>query len=184
MVKTRRMRRTSGGSSHSYSFGGPVAPGAPYAATVVGSGECNAAYRPGTGLIASDSGLPGMKGGRYEFSGGVTPGGLVVSGGQSIPCERSNPSPLNSGSGLQSGGSAPYETAFLQEQNAGYTQLASGGDDGVIRGAGGSVNMINVPIQGAGISPACVKTGGRRYKKSKKGKKGKKGKKSQKRRHR
>lgn len=164
----RNTRRTVGGDSVGYGFGGSTLPNVNNYGQVNTQQNCNAALRPGTlggQDMAGATGLPGMRGGRYQFAGEVLPNGLVVSGAGSIPCEASRHNPLNAGTTTpttnpisQSGG-----VAFLQETTAGYTQLASPGDAGVGRHSDGTPFMLNVPDGGRlGMSPACVKTGGRR----------------------
>lgn len=160
----RNTRRTVGGDSVGYGFGGQTLPAVNNYGQVNTQQGCNAAVRPGTlggQDMAGATGLPGMRGGRYQFAGEVLPNGLVVSGAGSIPCEASRHNPLNAGTTTpttQSGG-----VAFLEETTAGYTQLGSAGDAGVGRHSDGTPFMLNVPDGGRlGMSAACVKTGGRR----------------------
>ena len=72
--KYTKRRRQSGGDSAAYTFGPAVAPGAPYASSVIPTSACMATPRPGelTGYHpAGSGGLPGFAGGgRRRRQGG------------------------------------------------------------------------------------------------------------------
>ena len=72
--KYTKRRRQSGGDSAAYTFGQAVAPGAPYASTVIPTSACMATPRPGelVGYSAGSGGLPGFAGGgRRRRRGGL-----------------------------------------------------------------------------------------------------------------
>jgi len=118
-----RNRQKGGTGSFAYSFGGPVAPGAPYAAEVVRSPACQQATPPGFLNSVPQHGLPGMYGGRYTNTFEVVgPAGIAVMNPQSIPCEGAPSNPLNqvgpsritelAASTVLPGPGVPYSTAM------------------------------------------------------------------------
>ena len=118
-----RNRQKGGTGSFAYSFGGPVAPGAPYAAEVVRSPACQQATPSGFLNSVPRHGLPGMYGGRYTNTFEVVgPAGIAVMNPQSIPCEGAPSNPLNpvgpsritelAASTVLPGPGVPYSTAL------------------------------------------------------------------------
>ena len=118
-----RNRQKGGTGSFAYSFGGPVAPGAPYAAEVVRSPACQQATPSGFLNSVPRHGLPGMYGGRYTNTFEVVgPAGIALMNPQSIPCEGAPSNPLNpvgpsritelAASTVLPGPGVPYSTAL------------------------------------------------------------------------
>ena len=92
----RRNRQLGGTGSYAYSFGGPVAPGAPYAAEVIRAPACQQATPGGFLNSVPQHGLPGMYGGRYTNTFEVVgSAGIPVMNPQSIGCEGARSNPLN-----------------------------------------------------------------------------------------
>lgn len=91
-----RNRQKGGAESYAYSFGGPVAPGAPYAAEVIRAPACQQATPGGFLNSVPQHGLPGMYGGRYTNTFEVVgSAGIPVMNPQSIGCEGARSNPLN-----------------------------------------------------------------------------------------
>jgi hypothetical protein len=190
-------RQRGGNLGHTYSFGGPITPGAPIGNTaeVIPQSSCLATPRfgevsfPTTGL-----GLPGMsggarrkkrgtrgkkqRGGRYSFdlSAPLNPSAGPGFGGipqvMRIPCEAAVSNPLNP---VQLGGVGGVDSAFYAAPTAGYGNTPSSWV-----GSTGAPSMLQTPYEARTMPPVCFKTGGgkktRRGKKStRRGKKGKKG---------
>ena len=119
----RRNRQKGGTGSFAYSFGGPVAPGAPYAAEVIRSPACQQATPPGFLNSVPRNGLPGMYGGRYTNTFEVVgSAGIPLMNPQSIPCDGAKANPLNqvgpsritelAASTVLPGPGVPYSTAM------------------------------------------------------------------------
>lgn len=189
-------RQRGGNLGHTYSFGGPITPGAPIGNTaeVIPQSSCLATPRfgevsfPTTGL-----GLPGMsggarrkktrgkkqRGGRYSFdlSAPLNPSAGPGFGGipqvMRIPCEAAVHNPLNP---VQLGGVGGVDSAFYAAPTAGYGNTPSSWV-----GSTGAPSMLQTPYEARTTPPVCFKTGGgkkktRRGKKStRRGKKAKKG---------
>lgn len=184
--RTRRHRQRGGNLGQTYSFGGPITPGAPIGntATVIPQSSCLAAESygrvsfPTTGL-----GLPGMsgggrrkkqRGGRYSFDLSTPMPGAAApwAGGpppvMRIPCEAAVHNPLNP---VQMGGVGGVDSAFYAAPTAGYTNTPS-----TWVGSTGSPSLLQTPYDARTTPPVCFKTGGGRRKKgTRRGKKGKRG---------
>ena len=124
-------------------------------------------------LAGNQPGAPVLKGGRYTFDLGAGP--LSGSAGPSlggypevsrIGCEgglvntspggaAANPTPL------QNGGVGGIDSAAYTAPTAGYTNRASDFVDSV-----GSPVLLQQPYDARIMNPACLKTGGRRYRKT------------------
>jgi hypothetical protein len=189
-------RQRGGNLGHTYSFGGPITPGAPIGNTaeVIPQSSCLATPRfgevsfPTTGL-----GLPGMsggarrkkkrgtrgkkqRGGRYSFdlSAPLNPSAGPGFGGipqvMRIPCEAAVSNPLNP---VQLGGVGGVDSAFYAAPTAGYGNTPSSWV-----GSTGAPSMLQTPYEARTTPPVCFKTGGGK-KKTRRGKKstrrGKKG---------
>jgi hypothetical protein len=188
-------RQRGGNLGHTYSFGGPITPGAPIGNTaeVIPQSSCLATTRfgevsfPTTGL-----GLPGMsggarrkkrgtrgkkqRGGRYSFdlSAPLNPSAGPGFGGipqvMRIPCEAAVSNPLNP---VQLGGVGGVDSAFYAAPTAGYGNTPSSWV-----GSTGAPSMLQTPYEARTTPPVCFKTGGGK-KKTRRGKKstrrGKKG---------
>jgi hypothetical protein len=185
MRNTRRKQR-GGNLGHTYSFGGPITPGAPIGntAVVIPQSSCMATPRfgeisfPTTGL-----GLPGMsggarrkkqRGGRYSFDlctpapGAAAPWAGGIPPVMRIPCEAAVSNPLNP---VQMGGVGGVDSAFYAAPTAGYTNTPSSWV-----GSTGSPSLLQTPYDARTTPPVCFKTGGGRKKKNtRKAKKSKKG---------
>jgi len=91
-----RNRQKGGAASYAYSFGGPVAASAPYAAEVIRAPACQQATPGGFLNSVPQHGLPGMYGGRYTNTFEVVgSAGIPVMNPQSIGCEGARSNPLN-----------------------------------------------------------------------------------------
>jgi len=124
-------------------------------------------------LAGNQPGAPVLKGGRYTFDLGAGP--ISGSSGPSlggypevtrIGCEgglvntspggaAANPTPL------QNGGVGGIDSAAYTAPTAGYTNRASDFVDSV-----GSPVLLQQPYDARIMNPACLKTGGRRYRKT------------------
>ena len=170
---TRRRRQRGGNLGQTYSFGGPITPGAPIGntATVIPQSSCLAAESygrvafPTTGL-----GLPGMsggsrrkqRGGRYSFDLSTPMPGAAApwAGGpppvMRIPCEAAVSNPLNP---VQMGGVGGVDSAFYAAPTAGYTNTPSSWV-----GSTGAPSLLQTPYDARSLPPVCTKTGGGRRK--------------------
>lgn len=170
---TRRKQR-GGGLGQTYSFGGPITPGAPIGNTaeVIPASSCMAAQR--FGMVATPTtglGLPGMsggsrrrkqRGGRYSFDlTSPTPGAAAPWAGgippvMRIPCEAAVHNPLNP---VQMGGVGGVDSAFYAAPTAGYTNTPS-----AWVGSTGAPSLLQTPYEARTTPPVCFKTGGGRRK--------------------
>jgi hypothetical protein len=188
---TRRRRQRGGNLGQTYSFGGPITPGAPIGntATVIPQSSCLAAESygrvafPTTGL-----GLPGMsggsrrkqRGGRYSFDLSTPMPGAAApwAGGpppvMRIPCEAAVSNPLNP---VQMGGVGGVDSAFYAAPTAGYTNTPSSWV-----GSTGAPSLLQTPYDARSLPPVCTKTGGGRRKGKKLRKGSRKARKTQRRR--
>ena len=188
---TRRRRQRGGNLGQTYSFGGPITPGAPIGntATVIPQSSCLAAESygrvsfPTTGL-----GLPGMsggsrkkqRGGRYSFDLSTPMPGAAApwAGGpppvMRIPCEAAVSNPLNP---VQMGGVGGVDSAFYAAPTAGYTNTPS-----TWVGSTGAPSLLQTPYDARSLPPVCTKTGGGRRKAKKLRKKSRKANKTRRRR--
>jgi hypothetical protein len=191
MARSRKQR--GGNLGNTYSFGGPITPGAPIGNTaeVLSQSSCLATPRfgavsfPTTGL-----GLPGMggggrrgkkrgkrgtrvkkqRGGRYSFdlSMPLAPSAGPGFGGipqvMRIPCEAATHNPLNP---VQMGGVGGVDSAFYAAPTAGYSNTPSSWV-----GSTGAPSMLQTPYEARTTPPVCFKTGGGRRKATRRGKKG------------
>ena len=190
--RTRRRRQRGGNLGQTYSFGGPITPGAPIGntAVVIPQSSCLAAESygrvsfPTTGL-----GLPGMsgggrrkkqRGGRYSFDLSTPMPGAAApwAGGpppvMRIPCEAAVSNPLNP---VQMGGVGGVDSAFYAAPTAGYTNTPSSWV-----GSTGSPSLLQTPYDARTTPPVCFKTGGGRRGKKASRKNAKKSKKATRRR--
>ena len=170
------------------------------------TGYMSAGYSGPKGLPGMSGGRK-QSGGRYGMGppdGTVSgfPGGAGIAGTMALPCEASRSAIPPSGAGgnlnrvggdlwdggkspLLSGGAYPAVATAANSEvytapTAGYTQL-NGSPAGVITTAAGTNLMVNFPADGRAMSPACLKTGGRRSGRGRgrgRGRKGKSGRKS------
>jgi len=157
----RRSRRSEGGG---WSLDPSRAISAGYlentAYTGAGKDCAGSVVRPG--FI---SGMPGMKGGRYEMN----PGALLSNGSDigmsgpashhSIACERGSTNSLNMRGGAHLAG-APVAVGAADSMR--YNAPTAGYGHGFQTLPGSAVGglMLNVPYDARGYNPACSKTGG------------------------
>ena len=163
-----RKRRQAGGGGNSYSFGGAVSHGAPYASEVVGGTSCMAAARPGTmggysppGL----GGLPGMAGGsRRRQRRGSKRRRRSQRGGRYMVAPAPYPASSSTGPNVyapvtklgcnfQGGGGA--DTVAYQAPTAGFSNQPSSWV-----GQAGAPVLVQAPYDAHSMNQACLKTGG------------------------
>ena len=171
-----------------YQFGASITPGLinNYGQEVVAGKplipDCSAAPKPDTMGYSGGKGLPGMgggrrtrrqSGGRYGFvsASGAAAAGPPSMGGLApmsrIPCEAATPNPMNP---RQMGGAAPpplVGASLGGDNQAYYAPTAGYGNQASTWvGSTGAPAMIQTPYEAKSMSPACLKTGGGRSRRS------------------
>lgn len=189
--KYTKRRRQSGGDSAAYTFGPAVAPGAPYASSVIPTSACMATPRPGelVGYSAGSGGLPGFAGGgrrgrggrrrrggrsrKQQQGGGYGTDVAAVTGG-------ANPFAPIYRTGCEGGSINTLPPSIQATQRGGRRRKQSGGVGGIdsafyraqTAGYGnqastwvsssGSPSLLQTPYDARAMNPACLTTGGGR----------------------